>query len=254
MEEESIVSLFFEVVLLMGMRGYNTMPFEWLIERKMINEAYINTNQKEKIIPITKEELSTFIYFYRTYNFKLNPNDYTGERKKFSVCFDRPSDGMRTLVIFGEESDKDESMSHITLLIENMNTMVQIKTEGRSQNCFDTNNKCSAIYVVSKGISSYTSPLLEKYKPTIQYFTDVQLLTRSYDNCLQSYFTNINERERNILLSEVHLVPSKIPSTPSNDIITKLMGYEKKSLNLITREAISPEETEQIQTFIRLVK
>lgn len=254
MQEEYLVNLFTEVVLLMGMKGFNTLPFKWIIDRKMINEALINNNQSNNVVPITYIELVTWIKTYRYVNFKLDENDYVGNRKAMSICFNRSSDGMRTLVVFGDSIDKDESMDQIKNLIYIAKKMVQIKTNGQSENIFDTVNKCNVIYVVSKGVSSYTTGLYETFGDSIKYFTDFQILSRAYDHCMQSHFVNIDEEKKSKMLLEVHLNSGSIPSMPASDPIAKLLEHKSKSMNIIRRIAVSSEETEEEQIFCRLVR
>lgn len=254
MDEEYLVNLFTEVVLLMGINGYNTLPFKWLIDKKMMNEALINNNQINNVVNTTYNELVSFIRTYRYMNFKLDDNDYLGPRKCMSVCFNRGSDGIRTLVVFGDSIDKDESMDQIKNLIYVAKKMVQIKTNGQSDNIFDPINRCNVIYIVFKGVSSYTTGLYESFGDSVKYFTDFQILSRSYDHCMQSHFTNINEEEKSRMLLEVHLNSGSIPSMPSSDPIAKLLDQKSRSMNIIRRVAISSEETEEEQIFARLVR
>lgn len=253
MEEGYMVKLFLEVVMLMGLRGYNIQAFKWLIDLELQNQAYIGNNEPEKVISTTNNYLANFISSYRNANFALNGADFSEVRKQFSVIFDRPSDERRTLVLFGDNIDKDESIDQTHTLTNFSRNLIGSKTNNYNKP-FDRESNCTIVYVIKKAISKYTSPLFILFTDYVDVFTDQQLFTRSYDNCMQSYFVNIPEDKAKNMLSEVHLNQSTIPSVSTNDVMSKVMKFESKTANLIYRKTISSEETTDIETFVRTVR
>lgn len=253
MESGYMVKLFTEVVLIMGLRGYNIQSFKWLIDIHMINDAYIKNGEESKVTQINEKILVEFISNYGKANFGLGVEEYKGERRQFSTCFDNPLTGVRTLVLFGDAINENDSLERTNSMLELVKSMTQYKTSGLSIDPFKSENKVSAIYILSQGISSYSTQIFGALSTTIEIFSDINILMRVYDNCMQSHFTNISSGERNKILSEVHLTPGIIPSMSVEDITCKVLGHRKNTLNLISRIAVSGEELNN-QCFIRSVK
>ena len=254
MESGHMVKLFTEMVMMMGLRGYNILPFKWLIDQHMINDAYIRTGNENKVVPIDEGKLVQFISLYRLAEFGLGYEEYRGERRQFSMCFDNYLTGYRTIVLSGDAVEKDDSMADTNSMLDLVKAMTYVKTEGKSIDPFKSENRVSAIYILSQGVSSYSSQIFGALSTSIEIFSDDNILMRVYDNCMQSHFTNVSQAERNKILSEVHLTPGLIPSMSVDDPACKIFGHRSKTLNIITRKAVSSEETEGTQTFLRAVK
>ena len=58
--------LFFEIVQMMGMRGYNIQPFKWLIDNRMKNDRLIELGKLNQTQEISEQDLVQWIINYIT--------------------------------------------------------------------------------------------------------------------------------------------------------------------------------------------
>lgn len=249
----SMVDLFFEIVSMMGIRGYDIMPFQFLIDNKMINERLLQQGQNPT--NISENSLLSFLINYRTDNFMIDSSLFNDGNINFSTIFNHTYNGMTTLVLICNDdsvtTSKDTLVSYIN---KYMKRITEIKTNGLSSDPFVRSNKISAIFVINGSISSYCKPFLDELS-IIEIFTYDSIMSRCYDSCLQSHITSIPKEIKTTMLSKIGLSSSKIPSVKKkNDILCQIMGLQQGNLMLARRRNISSEETVKNAPFIREIK
>uniref|UniRef100_A0A6C0BEZ7 Uncharacterized protein n=1 Tax=viral metagenome TaxID=1070528 RepID=A0A6C0BEZ7_9ZZZZ len=253
MSSSKNAKLFFEIVQIMGLRGYNILPFNFLIDIEMQNQYHQERGEEDKIVKITDPMLYQWIAKYRFDNYGIQTELFQGERMQFSMVFDHSYNGMRTLVCIGNEVDESTAKSETKEMIEKLKTITLLKTEGRSCNPHDFSNKVSGIFVLSSGVSPFAKSFFDEMT-LIELIKDDDILHRSYDNCFQSFVYQIPQTDKNRILSEVGLSSSSIPSTSvSQDVYCKILGIKPETMLKYVRERISSEETTN-SVFLRNVR
>lgn len=248
-----ICKLFYEIVSMMGMRGYDISAFSHLIQAKMFKERMMQLgNQVEED---NKLNLLKFIIEYRYNNFNIPPNMFGSGRMGFSMVFKNLFTGMTTLVLISDDEFSLTSKEKLTIYIQSyLNEITSIKTSGFSRDSFVDSNRISVIFILNEGISSYSRTFIDELS-NIEIFTENQILNRCYDNCMQSHIRTIPKDEKNILLSTVGLNSNNIPSvTKKNDILCKILNLNKSHLMIATRRNISSEEIVTNAVFLRDIK
>lgn len=245
--------LFFETVSMMAIRGYNTLPFQFLFDLKMKNNRHIENGELDQVVNIPHENLLSIINNIRTINFQIEESYFEEGKNKFSMIFNHCYDGMTTLVLF---SDDDKLTSKDTIknfLTNQLKKITQVKTGSSSNNPFLKENKVSCILVLKSGISSFSKTFINEI-PTIEILTEIEILSRTYDSCLQSHITTTNPEEKNRILFEVGLNENKIPSVKKNDdILCRVLNLNRNDLMISTRRNISEEELDY-SVFLRNIK
>ena len=235
--------LFFEIIQMMGIRGYNILPFNFILDIEMRNSYYRERGEIESVQEITDVMILPWIIEYRLANFGIQGELFQGERMQYSMIFDHCSDGMRTLVCVGNEVDESTSKSETKDMIEKLKTITYIKTNGRSSNPHAFENRVSGIFVLSEGVSPFSKSFFDEMVLT-EIIKEDDILHRSHDNCLQSFAYNISQNEKNRLLAEVGLNSSLIPSVSAKqDIYCKVAGIEPGTMLKYIRQKMSSEET-----------
>lgn len=247
--------LFFEIIQMMGMRGYNVLPFNFLINNKIMNNRYKECGELDKVREISDNELLQSLMSYREANFQLDRNLFGFEKMGFSMVFDHCSNGMRTLVLIANDikgiTSKDTLVDFITNFLK---VVVSQKTGGKSSDPLLRDNKVSAIFVLPGGISPFSKTFVDKFT-LIEIITEDDIKSRVYDSVLQSHYKTIPLEEKNMILSEVGLNSTNIPSiSKDNDTACKILGLKKKDLLVATRTKISSEETLDRSVFFREIK
>jgi DNA-directed RNA polymerase subunit H (RpoH/RPB5) len=247
------VQLFIEIINMMGIQGYDILPFEYLIKIQMDNEYYLERGEQDKVIQINEQELLKKISKYRRENFGVPDELFSGGRMSFSMIFDHCENGMTTLVCIANEIDELTSKNETTDMFIKLKYITEFKTNKRSSDPNNVDNKVSGIFVLSKGVSSFSKTFLDDQNSSKIIYED-DILHRCYDHCMQSFVTAYNSDEKNRILGEVGLTSSNAPSTSiSNDVFCKINNIKAGSLLKITRDQISPEETTK-SVFLRVVK
>lgn len=244
--------LFFEVVSMMGIRGYNILPFKEFIDNRMLNFKYIQRGELDKVREIPEQVLLQSLISYRTANYQLEPSLFGMDKMGFSMIFDHANNGMRTLVLISNDRDsvtsKDTIVEFITSILKKV---TEKKTEGRSIDPFIAENKISGIFILPTGVSSFSKTFLEKIR-NIEIMTEDTIMSRVYDNCLQSGIRTVTQDEKNMILSEVGLLTNNIPSVNRDtDNLCKIMGLKRGDLMISTRGSIDENETLNSSIFIR---
>lgn len=247
--------LFFEIVQMMGMRGYNVLPFNFLINNKKMNNRYKECGELNKVNEISDNDLLQSLISYREVNFQLDSNLFGFEKMGLSMVFDHCSNGMRTLVLIANDikgiTSKETLVDFITGFLK---VVVYQKTGGKSSDPLLRDNRVSAIFVLPGGVSPFTKTFVEKFT-LIEILTEDDIKSRVYDSVLQSHYRTIPPEEKNMILSEVGLNSGNIPSlTKDNDTACRVLGLKKKDLLIATRTKISSEETLDKSIFIRDIK
>lgn len=248
--------LFIEIVSFMGMRDYDITPFMFLLENKMKNDRHIQLGELDKIEEISNESIIEFLNEYRVNNFFLDPSYFIQGRLAFSVPFVHSYNGITTLVIISNEEPgsltskdkiKDFMVQYATPLVINL-------TNGLSSDLWCNRNRITGIFVLSEGVSSYSKTFLDELE-IIEIITTSEIMSRCYDSCLQSNISTISSEEKKLLLSEVGLTTSTIPSvTKKNDILCRILGLKQGNLMISHRRKIASEETVTDALFIRDIK
>lgn len=246
--------LFFEIVQMMGMRGYSIHPFKKIIDRHMANERFIESNQLDKVINITDNDLIQWIINYRTTNFGVQPELFQGNRMSMSMIFDHPKTDIRTLVLISNEIEGVTPKDTIVDFISNiLKPITYFKTGGKSLDPFLSSNKVNAIFILPNGVSSFSKTYLNEM-PTIKILTENEILSRCYDSVIQSYIETVTPEERAFILEPVGLDSKKIPSVNStNDTLCKILNLKRDDLMIATRTAITNEETITKTKFFRQI-
>jgi DNA-directed RNA polymerase subunit H (RpoH/RPB5) len=261
----NIVNIVIRIISLMGLRGYNILPFNFLLENEMKNEYYMKRGMMDKINFFNEAQIKDFIGNYRFSNFNVeckkykfretNPESlhfFSEGRSSFSLIFDHSRTGLRTAVLIDNSVDENTSTDSIRLMINNLKYITNAKTNGISADPFLKENNMSVIFVVSLGISSSASTFISGIS-NIEIMTDDQILNKCYDNCLQPHFKSISTENKLQLLTENGLKSNLIPSLPITDILSKSYGYKENDLIVINRGPGSEEESTG-SVSIRIVK
>ena len=245
--------LFFEIVQIMGLRGYDILPFNFMIDLEMKNNYHRERGENDKVGEINDIMLLPWLIEYRLSNFGVQSEMFQGERMQYSMVFDHCSDGMRTLVCIGNEVDESTSKAEIKDMGEKLKLITYLRTGGQSSNYNSNENKISGIFILSEGVSSFTKTFFdEMYR--VQIIKEEDIIHRSYDNCMQSFVYTIPQNEKNRMLSEVGLTSGSIPSvSKSQDVYCKITGIEQGSMLKYVRSKISSEETTD-SVFLRDVR
>lgn len=249
----SMVDLFFEVISMMGMRGYDILPFQFLIDSKMISERVLQRGETPDII--SEAALLSFLVNYRTENFMIDPSLFNEGNINFSTIFNHSYNGLRTLVLICNDdsmtTSKDTLVSYIN---KYMKRITELKTNGLSSDPFIRDNKVSAIFIINGTVSSYCKPFLDELS-IIEILTYDNIMSRCYDSCLQSHITTIPKEIKVGMLSQIGLSSNKIPSIKKkNDIMCQVLGLQQGNLLVARRRKISSEETVTNAVFVREIK
>lgn len=244
--------LFFEIVSMMGIRGYNILPFKFLIDNRMKNNRHREKNEVDKIVEIPDATLLDIIVKYRTANYKIDQNHFGNEKMGFSMIFDHATNGMRTLVLISNEKDGLTSKDTIVDFIGSILKLVTgTRTKGQSTDPFLKSNKVSGIFILNSGVSSFSKTFLNELS-TLEIITESEIRSRCYDSCLQSHIATINSEEKDYMLAELGLDSGKIPSITKNiDTTCRIMGLTQGDLMIATRGSVSEEETLSKSIFFR---
>lgn len=237
------VRLFFEIVQMMGLRGYNILPFNFLIDIENKNDYHKTHGQDDNVQTVTDLMLLDWIIKYRQINFKLEPEVFQGEKMQFSMVFNHSFNGMRTLVCIGNEVDESTSKDEIKDMFEKLKHITYLKTGGVSSNPHAEVNKVSGILVLSEGVSSFSKTFFDEIT-SVEILLENEILFRAHDNCMQSSYQIIPPEEKIKILGEVGLTSSLIPSTSlRQDIFCKVSGLKPGNMIKYIRPKISEEET-----------
>lgn len=239
-------TLFFEIVQMMGMRGYNIQPFKFLIDNRMKNDRLIEIGKESEVIEFSDNYLIDWISWYRLGQFKLHPELFYGEQMTISMVFERfgkEDDIISTLVIVGNEKDGMTSKDTIVDFFSGMlKRLTQIKTNGISVNPVIKANRVNGIFILHSGISSYSKSYLNEM-PNIRILTEADVLSRNYDQCLQSHIKIVGQTEKDNILEPVGLNGAKIPAVnKDNDAYCRVVDPRKGDMMVISRDAIASEE------------
>ena len=236
--------LFFEIVQMMGFRGYNIQPFKWLIDNRMHNDRLIESGLEAK--EISDNDLVQWIVNYRTSQYMIPVEMFQGEKMPISMIFERygkEEDCITTLVLVSNDkvgnTSKDTIVEFITGILKRL---TQIKTNGVSVDPFIKANRINAIFILPSGVSSHSKAFLNEMN-TIKILTENDVLNRNYDHCLQSHIKIVSSNEKDNILEPVGLNGAKIPSVAkNNDAYCRILDVKKGDLMIINRQSISSEE------------
>jgi DNA-directed RNA polymerase subunit H (RpoH/RPB5) len=247
--------LFFEIVSMMGMRGYNILPFNFLINNRKMNNRFIETGQLERVVTITDAQLLESLISYRIVNYEIDRNFFTGDKMQFSMVFDHCSNGIRTLVLITNDDSGITSKENLVEFISSyLKTITHHRTGGKSSDFFLRENRVTGVFILPGGVSSFSKTFMDEFS-TLEIITEDDIKSRVYDNVLQSHYKIIEQEKKNYFLSEVGFNSNIIPSVNAHDDKTcKILGIKKGSLIVATRSKASEEETLSTSIFIRNVK
>lgn len=247
--------LFFEIVSMMGMRGYNILPFNFLINNRKMNNRFIETGQLERVVTISDAALLEALFSYRLLNYGIDRDFFTGEKMVFSMIFDHCSNGTRTLVLIANDDSGITSKETLVDFIGSyLKEITKYKTGGKSCDPFLRENKITGIFILPDGVSAFSKTFMDEFS-TLEIITEDDIKSRVYDNVLQSHYKIIDQEKKNYFLSEVGFNANIIPSVNSHEDKTcKILGIKKGSLIVATRSKASEEETLTTSNFIRNVK
>lgn len=251
-------TLFFEIVEMMGIRRYNIQPFKWLIDNRMKNDRLIEMGRGNEVKEFSDQDLVQWIVNYRTTNYGMPIEQFQGEKMPISMVFERygkEEDCITTIVIVSNEKDgltsKDTIVEYMSGILK---TLTQIKTGGLSVDHFLKENRVNGVFVLQSGVSSYSKTFLYGM-PTINILTEHDILSRNYDQCLQSHIKIVNEVQKNEILDPVGLNGTKIPAVvKDNDAYCRIVDPVKGSLMIISRDAIASEEALSTSTNFRDIR
>jgi hypothetical protein len=254
MSTTPLYRLFFEIVQMMGIRGYNIHPFKFLIDHRMKNERLIELGEIDKVVEFTDTDLIQHLVNYRTTNFGVQPELFQGSRMSISMIFDNPITGMRTLVLVSNETEcvtsKDTIVDFISSILK---TVTYYKTGGISVDPFLSRNKVNGIFILPSGVSPFCRTFLNEL-PTIKLLTENEVLSRCYDSVIQSHITTVTSDEKMSILEPVGLTGQKIPAiNSSTDALCKILDLTKDHMMIATRTAIASEETITSSMFFRQI-
>lgn len=238
--------LFFEIVQMMGMRGYNIQPFKWLIDVRMRNDRLIELGRMSEVSEVPDDYLVEWISNYRMVNYDLGNDLFQGDKIRVSMVFQRygiEDECMTTLVVISDVEKGMTSKDEVVTFIESRLTPLTLKmTNGLSREYALKSNKISGILILKNGISAYSKTFLNEM-PTIKILTENDVLSRCYDQVLQSGITVVGKDIKDSILEPVGLNDSKIPSVSrDNDAYCRVMDLTKGNLMIISREALASEE------------
>lgn len=227
----------------MGMRGYDILPFNSIINIFIKNRYLIERNRLDEVVEINENDLLKWIIEYRMDNFGITQENFIGSRMQFSMVFDNPINDLRTLVVIGNEVDESTAKAETKEMIDKLKMITHLKTNGRSSDpCLSANN-VTGMFILSTGVSSFSRAFFDEWS-RIQIIKDDDILHRCYDNCLQSHVETIDVERKNVILSDVGLNSNSIPSTSkSQDVHSKVMNIEIGSMLKFSRKKLQPEET-----------
>lgn len=246
--------LFFEIVQMMGMRGYSIHPFKFLIDHRMKNDRLTELGQLDKVVEFSDSDLIQHLVNYRTTNFGVSPDLFPGSRMPISMIFDHPISGIRTLVLVSNETECVTSKDTIVDFINNiLKTVTYNKTGGQSCDPSLSCNKVSGIFVIPSGVSPFCRTFLNEMSK-IKILTENEILSRCYDSVIQSHITTVPPDEKMSILEPVGLTGQKIPAVNSlTDSLCKVLDLQKDHMMIATRTAIAPEETITASLFFRQI-
>lgn len=247
--------LFFEIVSMMGIRGYNVIPFNFLIENKKRNDKFIERGELDKVVIIHDNQLIKSLADYRLANYGMPEDIFQGNKMGISMIFDHTSNGMMTLVLCSNDIEGTTSKDTLVEFIcAYLKRLIKIKTNGLSEDPFRTENKVSGILILPVGISPFSKTYTDAIIPFEMIIED-DIRSRVYDNILQSHYKTIPQETKNLILSEVGLNSGNIPSiTKKNDITCQILGLQQGHLLVATRGNVASEETIHSSIFIRDIK
>lgn len=250
--------LFFEIVQMMGFRRYNIQPFKWLIDNRMKNDRLIEIGRGSEVQEISDQDLVSWIINYRTTHFGMPVESFQGEKMCISMIFERfgkEEDCITTVVAVSNDKDGLTSKDTIVIFIDNiLKTLVGIKTGGLSFDPTIKSNRVNGIFILPSGVSAYSKTFLNEM-PRIKILTESDVLSRCYDQCLQSHIKVVDQNEKDAILDPVGLNDSKIPSvTKDTDAYCRVTDPQKGHLMIINREAIASEEALTTSINLRIIR
>lgn len=236
------IKLFVEIVQLMGLKGYDITPFNFLIQNEAMNHYYTERGKLDKVQEIDEKKLLQFIFNYRMTNFGVSNDLFPGEKMQYSMVFDHCYNGLRTLVCIGNEMNESTSKASSIEMTDKLKAVTLYRTGGQDANFLSSKNRVSGIFIINKSISSASKTFLNELK-SIQIIEDTDIFNRSHDNCLQSHIEEVNKLDADKMLSEIGISKSNIPSTSREiDAQTRLRNFEPGTMLKFTRSQISSEE------------
>lgn len=243
MASDKNARLFFEIVQMMGLRDYDILPFNFLIDIESKNDYHRTHGQDDQVQTITDTMLLSWIIQYRRVNFHLEPEVFQGEKMQYSMVFNHTFNGLRTLVCIGNEVDESTSKDEIKEMFEKLKHITYLKTGGKSSNPHATENKVSGIFVLSEGVSPFSKTFFDEIT-TVEIIREDEIMFRSHDNCMQSSYQIIPAEDKIKIIGEVGLTSSLMPSTSvRQDIFCKVSGIKPGNMIKFIRPKISDEET-----------
>lgn len=251
-------TLFFEIVQMMGMRGYNIQPFKMFIDNRMMNDRLIETGRIDEVKEISDEDLVNWIVNFRTTHYKIPPNHFQGTKMPISMVFERygrEEDCITTLVLVSNDTEGSTSKDSIVDFTGGiLKVLTQIKTGGVSCDYCIEANKVNGIFILPSGVSAYSKTFLNKIT-SIKILTEGDVLSRCYDQCLQSNIRVVEQQEKESILDPVGLNDSKIPAVSrENDAYCRVMNLKSGNMMVISRDAIASEEALTTSTNMRIIR
>lgn len=258
MERGPLNVLFFEIVQMMGFRGYNIQPFKWLIDNRMRNERLIQLGRLSEVSEVTDQYLVEWIKNYRYTNYNLTEDLFQGDKIRISMVFQRygrEEDCITTMVVVSDVESgtvsKEEIVSFITGKLNNLTIFM---TGGLSNDPFVKANKVNGILILKNGISAYSKTFINEMH-TIKILTEIDVLSRNYDHCLQSSIKIVDKNTKDSILEPVGLNDMKIPAvSKDNDAFCRIVDAKKGDLMIIQREALASEEALETALNFRAIR
>lgn len=253
-----LFNLFFAIVQMMGIRGYNIQPFKWIIDHVMKNDRLIELGRIDEVVEISDQELVSRVSNYRTTNYGMPIEQFRGEKMPISMIFERfgkDENCITTVVTVSNDRDGLTSKDVIVEFTDNiLKTLVGIKTNGLSYDATLESNRVNGIFILPSGVSSYSKTFINEME-RVKILTESDVLSRNYDQCLQSHIRIVDKKEKDSILDPVGLNDSKIPAVAKDmDAYCRVLNPQKGNMMVISRDAIASEEALSTSTNMRIIR
>ena len=247
-----ITKIFIEVLKMVGLRGYNTLPYQWILDNEGINDLLLKRGDVDKVNYFTDEKLGGDLYNYYKSIFRL-PNKYSPSlREQYTTVFSKGND---IIIVFFLESEANSSG------VENMRRAISVMREickiryGNVNYCDDSSGySMKAVFITQKKLTPDGKKMISSM-PHIEHFLDNTFLAGIAQNIFCSKYEILTEEKKKVFETQLDLHLSKIPSvTTEKDISVRFIGVNSGDILKYNRTSFFEEDISQTSVTYRLVK
>jgi DNA-directed RNA polymerase subunit H (RpoH/RPB5) len=250
-EDRYMTRLYIEVLKMIGLRGYNILPYQNILDDEKIND---NLLKKGQLTDYKNDEyISQYVYsIYKNMLQIPNNASYPQLRTRFNSIFTK---GEEKLLVFFDQTEESKSVSK-----ENASKFVK-SLENISSFFFKTSDYCNknsckikAIFITKNNLTPGNQTWLSQIS-VIEHFLDVNLLCSISENILCSKRHILTESEKINFCQELDISLSKIPYiSKEKDISYRFYSVEKNDVVKEERTSVFPESLTQKSITYRLCK